>query len=103
MRNQATILLLPPTQGIQVVYSSPFLRCLQTAQQVCNALGLPGMHTCNGLSEIICAECGMRGVPEVPAHDVGQSGVSILTVDEAPVVQFPETVKEAIARSVLCY
>ena len=42
-------------------------------------LELPGMYTCNGLSEIICTECGMRAAPEVPARDMEQSGVSILS------------------------
>ena len=43
----------------------------------------------------------MRGVPEVPAPDVEQYGLNILTPDESPLAQYPETVKDAIARLVL--
>ena len=79
--------------------SSPFLRCLQTAQQACNALELPGVHTFNGLCEIVAPGCNMRGPPEVPAMaDVEACGITLTSVDSSPFAEYPEKVADAIAR-----
>ena len=82
-----------------MVISSPFLRCLQTAQQACNALELPGVHTFNGLCEIVAPECNMRGPPEVPAMaDVEACGITLTSVDSSSFAEYPEKVADAIAR-----
>ena len=82
-----------------MIFSSPFPRCLQTGQQASRALGLPGVHTLNGLCEIVAPECGMRGTPEVPAmEDVQACGVTLLSTDSSPFAEYPETVTDAITR-----
>ena len=96
-----SFLSLPLQQEIAMVISSPFLRCLQTAQQACNALELPGVHTFNGLCEIVAPECNMRGAPEVPAMaDVEACGITLINVDSSPFAGYPEKVTDAIARCV---
>ena len=95
------ILSLSLPQEIAMVISSPFLRCLQTAQQACNALELPGVHTFNGLCEIVAPGCNMRGTPEVPAMaDVEACGITLISVDSSPFAEYPEKVADAIARYV---
>lgn len=96
-----SFLSLPLQQEIAMVISSPFLRCLQTAQQACNALELPGVHTFNGLCEIVAPECNMRGAPKVPAMaDVEACGITLINVDSSPFAGYPEKVTDAIARCV---
>ena len=82
-----------------MIISSPFLRCLQTAQQASRALGLPGVHTFNGLCEIVAPGCGMRGTPAVPAmEDVQDGGITLLSTDSSPFAEYPESVTDAITR-----
>ena len=78
--------------------SSPFLRCLQTAAQVSRELGLPGVRTCNGLCELVCSGCHMKGRPEVPCLEEAE-GIAITGIDSAPLPEFPEEVDVALARS----
>ena len=97
LNHQCIILLF---QGIKLMYTSPFLRCVQTGHQVYNGLELSGMHTCNGLSEIISPEDGMHdGPPEVPSlGDIASCGIEILSIDHSDFAKWPETVDQAKVR-----
>ena len=85
-------------QGIGIVYSSPFLRCLQTAQQVYTALGLEGLYISNLLSEMLCAGCGMTGTPEVPGPEIDTADIVIKEGDDRTFPTYPEDVNQAVAR-----
>lgn len=87
-----------PNKGISVVISSPFLRCLQTAQEACRAIGLPGIVINNSICEVLSPGSKMRTSPVVPASDITSYGISILEYDEKPLPQFPETTFKAIER-----
>ena len=67
---------------------------------MCNGLELSGIHTCNGLSEIIAPECSMRdGPPEVPAlADIASYGIKILSIDHSDFAKWPETGDQANQR-----
>ena len=91
------------TQGISIVYSSPFLRCLQTAWEVCKALQLPGVTVSNGICEILARGFDI-GIPNpvVPALDVSTTHrINILEKDEKPLPKFPESFESALSRSIL--
>ncbi len=86
-------------QNFHCVISSPFLRCLQTAQQVCDALELPGMSTCNGVVDIISVHCGIHEQPLVPhLPDVEREGIKLLSVDQNPLPKYPEKTKSGLKR-----
>lgn len=87
-------------QGIEMVFASPFLRCLQTAHQACLALDLPGLHTHNNLCEILMKENGMTDSPLVPCKE-DIVDLKILTFDSSPLPKFPETIKECKERYLL--
>ena len=91
------------TQGISIVYSSPFLRCLQTAWEVCKALQLPGVTVSNGICEILEPMFGIDvHDPVVPALDVSTTHhINILEKDEKPLPKFPESYESALSRSIL--
>ena len=85
-------------QDIHIIYSSPFLRCLQTAMQASLALGIQGVHLSKYLSEILTTECGMTGIPDVPCDDIDSYGVSIIESDSRDFPAYPEKATEAILR-----
>ena len=78
-------------QGISIIYSSPFLRCLQTASF---SIGIDGVRLSKHLSEILTAECGITGVPEVPCDDISSYGVTITQSDSRDLPKYPETARE---------
>lgn len=84
-------------QGISVVVSSPFLRCLQTASHAYQTLGLEGLHVCNLLCEMLLPQNKMEGPPDVPAmEDAG--GINILSLGNEAFPEFPETKSKCFAR-----
>ena len=87
-------------QGISVVISSPFLRCLQTAQESCRALNLSGIIIDNSVSEVLSPGSKMKAPPEVPLQDLSPYSISIVQHDSNPLPPFPETSQQAIARYV---
>lgn len=84
-------------QEIEVVYSSPFLRCLQTADVACKALGIPGFHTHNNLCEFLHPGNRIHAAPAVPATD-DITNINILTFDLSPLPDYPETVQSVNVR-----
>ena len=85
------------TQGIEVVISSPFLRCLQTATHAYTVLGLPGLHTSNMLSEWVTPDNHMTTTPQVPATQDTADTV-FLSLDLEPLPVCPETRQASRAR-----
>ena len=86
-------------QDIKYVVSSPFLRCLQTAHQICDVLQLPGIHTCNRIVDVISGRCGIYQNPEVPAMvDVVREGIKIAAMDETPLPPYPEKLHHGLKR-----
>ncbi len=81
-----------------MVISSPFLRCLQTAQEACRSLQLPGITINNSVCEILSPGSNMKESPKVPRPDLTPYGINILQYDENPLPKYPETTQEAIAR-----
>ena len=86
------------TQAISCVISSPFLRCMQTAQQICHALQLPGIHTCNGIVDVLNGHCGIHEQPEVPASDVAKYGINVLVYHNEPLPKYPERTRDGLKR-----
>lgn len=84
-------------QNIDAVISSPFLRCIQTATHAYTVLGLPGLHTCNQLSEFLVPDNAMSAIPQVPATKDAKDTV-FLSLDTEPLPEFPETRTECITR-----
>ena len=79
------------------MYSSPFLRCLQTADLACQALGLEGLHTHNNLCEFLDPGNRVTVTPAVPAtEDITQ--LKILSFDSTPIPDFPEKLDSVIVR-----
>ena len=62
------------------------------------ALGVDGVHLSKYLSEILTAECGMSGIPDVPCGDLSSYGVTITQFDSRDFPTYPETSAEAILR-----
>ncbi len=83
---------------INTVISSPFLRCLQTAQHICDALQLSGMSTCNGIVDVLSPSFGINQQPEVPADNIAELGIKILTFHQEPIPTFPEYFRDGIKR-----
>jgi len=71
---------------------------LQTAQQLSNALSLPGVDTCNGIVDVLNGHCGIHQQPEVPASDVAQYGIKIMNQDESELPKYPERTREGLQR-----
>ena len=88
-------------QDIKYIVSSPFLRCLQTAREICTVLHLDGIHICNGIVEELCGECGIHQQPEIPAKDVSQQGINIVELDMSPLPKYPEKTKQGLQRLLL--
>ncbi len=78
--------------------SSPFLRCLQTAQHICDALKLPGMSTCNGMVDVLTPNFGIYQQPVVPAEDIAELGIKVLVHHQDPLPTYPERFKDAMER-----
>lgn len=76
-------------QGIEVVISSPFLRCLQTATHAYSVLGVEGLHTCNALCECLVVGNDMTDTPAVPALQ-DATDTTILSLDSEPLPDYPE-------------
>lgn len=80
-----------------MVISSPFLRCLQTATHAYTVLGLPGLHTCNMLCEVLLPDNNMTCTPEVPVIQDVEDTV-FLSLDSEPLPSFPEQIKACYVR-----
>ena len=93
-----TIITLSLPQDIKIIYSSPFLRCLQTAQQVSSAIGVEGLCVSKNLGEIMSSNCGLTGSPDVPCEDIESYEVNIKENDLGEFPKFPESTKEATER-----
>ena len=79
--------------------SSPFLRCLQTAQEACTALGLPGVTTDNRICEVLASSFGVHCAPVVPGPDIDSKyKVNIIQKHEEPLPGYPEDVDDALKR-----
>ncbi len=85
-------------QDIHIVVSSPFLRCLQTAQHICDGLELPGMTTCNGIVDVLAPSFRIYQQPVVPAEGIADLGIKVLFYHQEPLPTFPERFKEAMKR-----
>ena len=90
--------VLIPLQDIKFIITSPFLRCLQTAQHICDTLGLPGVHTCNTIVEILNHPFGINEQPVVPADDITELGIKVLELDMTDLPRFPEETEEGLKR-----
>ena len=71
---------------------------MQTAQQICNSLHLPGIHTCNGVVDVLNSHCGIHEQPEVPASDVTKYGINVLVYHHQPLPKFPEKTRDGLKR-----
>ncbi len=82
--------------------SSPFLRCLQTAHQICGVLDIPGIHTCNRIVDVLNGHaCGIYEKPEVPVlSDVEKEGISVVKYDDTPLPPYPERTRDGLGRYV---
>ena len=76
------------------------LRCMQTAQEVCNAINIPGLITCNRLCELLTPGAKMTSTPQVPIKDLSPYGINIIQFDERPIPEFPETLNQSLQRYV---
>ena len=85
-------------QNIKAVVSSPFLRCLQTGQEVCKAIGIDGLITCNGLSEVMTFGAKMISAPIVPIDNLDTYGIIVLEYDIKPMPPFPESLDQSLER-----
>ena len=76
------------------------LRCLQTAQEACNALSLPGIFTNNSVCEALIPGSKMKEAPVVPLpqEDLKARGISILQHDTNPMPAFPEAITDSLQR-----
>ena len=86
------------TQDISCIISSPFLRCLQTAQKICNSLELPGLTTCNGIVDVLSSHCGIHEQPIVPADNIADSGINVLVFHHEAIPKFPEQTRDGLKR-----
>ena len=88
-------------QEIHSIITSPFLRCLQTAQLISEVLRLPGLHTCNGIVDILNGSCGIREQPVVPASNIAELGINVASTDGSKLPKHPERTFDAIKRYVV--
>ena len=82
--------VVPSFQNIGTVVSSPFLRCLQTGQAICDALKLPGIVTSNEVMDVLNSTSLIHWQPEVPAADITSHGIVVVSMDSRPVPHYPE-------------
>ena len=85
-------------QDVKIIYSSPLLRCLQTAAQASSALGVEGLCVSKQLMEIMTLQCDIPAHPKVPCEDIESYEVHIKEHDSGDFPKYPETSKEAIQR-----
>ena len=81
--------------------SSPFLRCLQTAQIISEVLNVPGLHTCNSIVEPFDSHCGIKEQhvqPVLPTPDVADLGINIAVRDTTALPKFPEKTEDGVKR-----
>ena len=65
-------------ENVHCVLSSPFFRCLQTAQQIANAaISPPTIRIYNPLCEFLHPCCGIRVPPVLPAVDLPSHGICL--------------------------
>lgn len=65
-------------EHIRYVVSSPFFRCLQTAQQIANVvLDESKIGIYNRLCELLHPCCGIQEKPKVPAKDLTSHGIFV--------------------------
>ena len=86
------------TQDIHCIVSSPFLRCLQTAQQISDVLSLPRLHTCNSIVDVLSNHCGIHEQPAVPASNVAELGINISSRDTSELPRYPEKTRDGVKR-----
>lgn len=92
---------LPPprsSQNIEAIVSSPFIRCLQTGQIVCDTLKLPGLVTSNEVMDVLNSTAMIHWQPEVPADDFAAHGIKVIDMDTRPVPRYPEETKVGLKR-----
>ena len=80
-----------------MVTSSPFLRCLQTAQEACRSLKLPGINITNNMCEILTSSFGVDCPPNVPTPDLPKN-IQIIQMDKEPLPSYPEQYMKAMKR-----
>ena len=78
--------------------SSPFLRCLQTAQRISEVLNVPGLHTCNSIVDPFSSQCGVEEQPVLPAPDVADLGINVAVRDTSALPKFPERTRDGVKR-----
>ena len=78
--------------------SSPFLRCLQTAQEVCKAIDSPGIITNNTICEVLTPGAKMTEAPKVPAEDLSFFAINIVQFGSDPMPDYPEELSDARKR-----
>lgn len=86
------------SQNIETVVSSPFLRCLQTGQIVCDTLQLPGMVTSNEVMDVLNSSAFIHWQPEVPADNIASYGIKVVSMDTTPVPRYPEETRAGLKR-----
>jgi broad specificity phosphatase PhoE len=85
-------------QNIKAVVASPFLRCLQTGQIVCDVLKLPGLSTSNEVMDVLNSSAFIHWQPEVPADDIESHGIKVQSFDSKPVPRYPEDTGAGLKR-----
>ena len=95
---QCSITPVISSQDIKAVVSSPFLRCLQTGQIVCDALQLPGLVTSNDVMDVLNSSAFIHWQPEVPADDIASHGIKVSSLDTKPVPRYPEKTEPGLQR-----
>lgn len=78
--------------------SSPFLRCLQTGEVICEALHLPGIETCNRIVDVFNSSAMIHQQPVVPASDIASYGIKVLCCDDTPLPRYPEDTVSGLKR-----
>ena len=86
------------TQEIHCIVSSPFLRCLQTAQLISDILHLPGLHTCNSIVDVFSDHCGIHEQPAVPVSNIADLGINIAHTDTSELPRYPEKATDGVKR-----
>ena len=86
------------TQEIHCIVSSPFLRCLQTAQLISDILHLPGLHTCNSIVDVFSDHCGIHEQPAVAVSNIADLGINIAHTDTSELPRYPEKATDGVKR-----
>ena len=74
---------------------------MQTAQEICNTLRLPGIHTCNGIVDVLNGHCGIHEQPVVPTSEVAKYGINVLVYHHEPLPKYPERTRDGLKRCVM--